>query len=178
MALLVNGGGYLFKILEEHASIQRCQEAESNQTEYVQTLSTLIYTFIELNKTVWNDYDYSNTLARANWSNTTLDDAVRQRIEFYSDYDALIESKLIQFRDLVLTHKRNNWYIGLECATHSYWVYESAVLYSLTILTTIGSLLSDYYLLYLTSVVLFRLWPCYGNFGANFNIVFSLFVNL
>lgn len=143
MALLINGGGYLFKVLEEHASIQRCQEAESNQVEYVQNLSTLIYNFIELNKTVWNDYDYSNTLIRSNLSNRTLDDAVSQRIQFYSDYDALIESKLIQFRDLVLMHKQNNWYVGLECANHSYWVYESAVLYSLTILTTIGISKSD-----------------------------------
>ena len=55
-----------------------------------------------------------------------------------SNLDTEIDEKIIEFRDKVLTTLSSYNYHGQDCINDSSWIFESSILFSMALLTTIG----------------------------------------
>jgi hypothetical protein len=136
-------GAFLFQILEQHASIQACQQAENAFEETKEELAIYIFNYVMLNASHWQDKYYSN-VDTSNRSGLLMQ-AVNDRLNFYKAFDTDMTKKLIEFRDTVVSaaSDRSTRYTGQNCTGNSFWVTESSLLFALTILTTIGKVFEE-----------------------------------
>jgi hypothetical protein len=131
-------GAYLFQILEQHVSIEACQQAASAQEQAIEDLAIYIFNYVMLNATYWQDTTYSH-VDTSNGS-ALLMQAVDDRLSFYRAYNTDMTTKLIEFRTSVVNaaSDRASRYAGQDCEANNFWVTESSLLFTLSILTTIG----------------------------------------
>jgi len=127
--LYVFGGAYLFQILEQHDEISRCQTAEGQWTTQLQAMRSKLFNYIYLNTTSnpWIPFDNSSGLA-----NTALTK------DGPSIYNPKITGWLSQFSTDIRSLQSTYKYRGQDCETQSMWTYFSALLFTFSVVSTIG----------------------------------------
>ena len=126
--LYVFGGAYLFQILEQHDEISRCQSGEGAYTTALQSLRSQLFNYIYLNTTSnpWLPVDNSSGTVSA----TTKDGP--------SIYQPKLTTWLKDFRDNIIALNSDYKYRGQDCETQSMWTYFSSVLFTFSVVSTIG----------------------------------------
>ena len=114
-------GGFLFELLEEHQERFNCQEAQSEQISRVTKLKQGLVAYIQYNTT--------SSVTAAN----TVPDKDNTTVAF-----AKIGSMLQEYRDFVITVSTKYRFYGDNCAVVNKWTYPNALLFAITIITTIG----------------------------------------
>ena len=132
--IFIISGAYLFRLLEEHASIQKCEEGEGVYNQTFKKLHTYIFNYLWLNRTIFDlPYREDN-----NTNRTVLDEYYKSYNTFLKAYDSEIGEKLKNFsRDIYNISKTFNYNNG-SCIYDTSWTIESAILFSMTLITTIG----------------------------------------
>jgi len=108
-------GAYLFSLLEQHEEAKNCQEGKGQESSNIVNLKSSLLSYIQFNITNSND---------PNKDNETV---VNEKIEAW----------LTDFRDQVLLLRTNYRYSGQNCEDSS-WTFPGALLFAITIITTIG----------------------------------------
>ena len=123
------GGAYLFQILEQHDEISRCQTGEGTWTTQLQAMRSQLFNYIYLNTTSnpWIPYDNSSGLPNTN-----------AQKDGPSTYNPIITGWINNFRDEIISLSVNNKYYGQDCETESMWQYFSALLFTFSVVSTIG----------------------------------------
>lgn len=114
-------GGFLFELLEVHQERFNCQEAQGEQISRVTKLKQSLVAYIQYNTT--------SSASPANIS----PDKDNATVAF-----AKIGTMLQEYRDFVMNVSTKYRYHGDNCSTISKWTYPNALLFAITIITTIG----------------------------------------
>jgi hypothetical protein len=117
-------GAFLFQLLEQHQEIQNCQFAEGKTQETVKDYRSKFVNYILFNITT-NPY----------LDNSTGKDEPKV-------YNPKISSMLKDMRDEFLSYNSKYKYSGQDCEKQSLWVFSSAFLFAMTVVTTIGRFFS------------------------------------
>lgn len=131
MVIFTIGGGFIFQLLEKHASIQKCEEGEGKYKALVKKLTTTIFDYVWLNTT--NIATYSKISDKA-WINQLVE---KEKI-FLENYDKDIPALLIEYRKNIIEIYNKYKYTGQNCIEDTSWILESSFLFTLSLLTTIG----------------------------------------
>ena len=123
--IYVCAGALLFQILEQHLEMQTCQLADGEWNNLRISHRSLLFNYIYFNTTadVW--------LPQDNTSQPTTKDGP-------SAFNPRITSMLTNFTNQIRKLMSSYKYTGQNCDTQSYWQYMSAVLFTFTIVSTIG----------------------------------------
>jgi hypothetical protein len=132
---LIVGGAFLFQLLEQHAAIQKCQEGEGKSNNLIKNYRTSLFNYIRLNLTEIETVLYKE-LNLSSQSNYDL--YIQKRIEFINSYHKDAHENLMKFRDEILAIEKIYKYRGQNCINDTSWTIESSLLYTLTLLSTIG----------------------------------------
>jgi hypothetical protein len=148
------GGAFLFQLLEQHASIQKCQEGEGKSNNLIKSYRTALFNYIRLNLTEIETLLYKevNLTSLSNY-----DLYVQKRIEFINSYHKDAQTFLMNLRDEVLLIEKTYKYRGQNCINETSWTIESSLLYTLTLLSTIGygHVTVYFYLFYIYLIFIF-----------------------
>lgn len=124
-------GSFLFQYLENDAVIQKCEAGKVKSQAFTKKYANLIFNHISLNLTneerlgVINAPVYNNT----SYLNVTL--------PLSNDPTSDIDIWLIEYRDFVQNISDTYKYSGMPCDVNS-WIFESSILFTMTLITTIG----------------------------------------
>ncbi|CAF0790763.1 unnamed protein product [Brachionus calyciflorus] len=123
------GGAFLFKILEQHEEIQNCQKGEGEWNKVRIEYRTRLFNYIYFNTTSnpWLPVD-----------NATIAAGLYTAKDGPDKYDPLIKNWLVELRNKTLNITSEYKYKGQDCEKQSAWTYLSALLFTITILTTLG----------------------------------------
>lgn len=127
--LYVSGGAFLFKILEQHNEIQNCQMGEGEWTNLRISFRAKVFNYIYFNTTSnpWLPVD-----------NSTIIPSLNTPRDGPSVYNPMLTQWIIDFRDQVHNIRSTYKYTGQDCEKQSSWSYFSSLLFTITIVTTIG----------------------------------------
>ena len=114
------GGAYLFGILEGQTFVQTCQSAESNSIQLIQSYTLEIYNYLSYNVT------FDPLLPTGN--NATLLDGPDVYNKVIYDYLVQLENEFY-----------SNTYYGQDCQATNKWTFISALLWTITVVTSIGN---------------------------------------
>lgn len=127
--LYVLGGAFLFQLLEQHNEIQNCQEGEGEMSNLVISYRTKLFNYIYFNVTMDPWLPISNTSGAV--ASTTVKDGP-------DVYNPKLFAMLQSYRaDIILTRSSYNYY-GQDCIVNSLWNFESAMLFTVSVVTSIG----------------------------------------
>ncbi|CAF1056076.1 unnamed protein product [Rotaria magnacalcarata] len=117
-------GGFLFELLEQHQEKLNCQEAFGEHTVQITKLKQKLVAYIQYNVT-----SLSST------STTSTYSLERDNITVAYTKIGLM---LYDYRDFVVTTGAKYRYYGDDCSVINKWTYPNALLFAITIITTIG----------------------------------------
>jgi len=133
--VFIIAGAFLFQLLEQHATIQKCQEGEGKSNNLIKAYRTFYFNYIRLNLTEIEVVLYKE-LNMSSQSNYDL--YIQKKIEFINSYHKDAQENLLKFRDEIIAIEKNFKYRGQNCINDTSWTIESSLLYTLTLLSTIG----------------------------------------
>ncbi|CAF1147059.1 unnamed protein product [Didymodactylos carnosus] len=110
-------GGFLFELLEQHQEMKNCQQAQGDQQTYVNQLKQTLVSYIQFNTT------------------STGTDLTKDNMTTAYQKIGLM---LIDFRTNVLNITSTYRYEGDDCSEVNKWTFPGALLFAITIITTIG----------------------------------------
>ena len=117
VGLYAVAGAFVFRLLEEHKETKDCHEGRGEELANIVHLKSNLLTYIQ--------YNISSVSVNADKDNETV-------------ANTKIESWLTEFRDEVLKIKNTYRYSGQDCTTSTKWSFPRALLFVMTIFTTIG----------------------------------------
>ncbi len=115
------GGAYLYGILEAQNELASCEGSQQDSKTLIEDYRTLIFNYLSFNVT------FNPVLEPYITENYTLLDGPEI-------YNVQIQDWLIELRDLIL----ENGYGGEDCDDSNSWQFLSALLWTLTVVTSIG----------------------------------------
>jgi hypothetical protein len=116
-------GGFLFELLEQHQERLNCQEAKGEDNVQVTKLKQTLVSYIQYNTTPSTSSTTSTYSTEKD--NTTI------------AYDK-IGAMLYSYRDFIISTSSKYRYSGDDCSIINKWTYPNALLFAITIITTIG----------------------------------------
>lgn len=127
--LYVCGGAFLFQLLEQHTEIQNCQLGKGDYDKLVINTRTSIFNYIYFNTTAnpWLPVDNSTIIPSLDTPKDGPEVSSKVVIGMINDYKSSI-------RDIVSKYK----YSGQDCELNSLWNYYSALLFTASVVSTIG----------------------------------------
>ena len=140
------GGAFLFQLLEEHSLIQRCQEGQGVFADKHLKLRTYIFNYIWLNRSVYEDpYAVNGT------DNIVAFNAYYNKTKvFEENFDRDMEFKIREYVSDIYSISSNRDYSNSDntvsitkndtCLDDKRWTLISALLFSMTAISTIGIL--------------------------------------
>ncbi|CAF0790780.1 unnamed protein product [Brachionus calyciflorus] len=128
------GGGLIFQLLETHASRQKCEEGEGKHRTIVKKLASTIFDYVWLNATNLHLYQNLQKSANTKW----LNELINREKEFLKNYNKDIPEILIEYRKSIIDIYNNYKYSGQNCIQDTSWILESSLLFTISVLTTIG----------------------------------------
>ena len=129
--VFVFSGGFLFQFLESHASIQKCEIGQNMDKALIKKYSRTLLTYIFENLTS----NARQKLVEEYANKTILNYPINQELYPGSkEIDIYIE----EFRDKVGEIYLKQGYRGQDCILDTSWIIESSILFSISLLTTIG----------------------------------------
>jgi hypothetical protein len=114
-------GAFLFQLLEQHQEIQNCQLAQGKSQETIKDYRSKFVNYILFNIST-NPY----------LDNSTSKDQPKV-------YNPKITGLLKDLRDEFVGYYSKYKYSGQDCEKQSFWVFSSAFLFAMTVVTTIGN---------------------------------------
>ena len=118
-------GAVLFRIVEQNLSLQSCERGSGNSTTMITNYRNKIFNYIYLNTTAMLPNSSSAALI-----------ATRDTTDTYTKQ---VMSYLTSMRDEIVLIKSTYGYYGqTDCAKTNLWSMESAMLFTISIVTTIG----------------------------------------
>ena len=121
-------GAFLFKTLEESARIQTCQEGASVEAEVIRDYRQRIFNLLFVNNT--DDENMSDNETVNFIENYEQDSNIKQNRNFRQIIKEF-RSKIIDIQDIYK-------YYGQNCSLDNHWHIQSAFLYTLSLITSIG----------------------------------------
>jgi hypothetical protein len=125
--LYMVGGAFLFKLLEQHNEVQNCQLAEGEWNNLRISYRTQFFNYIYFNTT------NNPGLPTDNFTSTTT--VVKDGPAIYNP---IITQMLKDFRNKIMDLNDNYRFSGQDCVNDSKWQIMSALLFTMTVLSTIG----------------------------------------
>jgi hypothetical protein len=111
-------------MLQSHAAIQKCEEGKGIYLKMRKKHANMLFNYI------WFNSESDSYLLASH--NTTLNESNQH------SYNMDIRKVLIEFRDEVIKINDIYRYHGQDCIQDTSWIIESSLLFSMTLLTTIG----------------------------------------
>lgn len=117
-------GAILFQTLEQHTETQNCETGKGAEQDMIKEYTQLFFNYIYFNIT-------TDPLADLADGNSTLDGP--------DVYNAQLDAYIYEIRDFVLLNQATYKYYGQDdCQELSMWQTQSAVLFAVTVVTSIG----------------------------------------
>lgn len=125
----IAGGAFLFQILEQHTEIQNCQSGEGEWNQLRIEYRSQFFNYIYFNTTPnpWLPID-----------NATIEAGLYVEKDGPPIYDPILTEWIVDFREKVLNISNTLKYTGQDCEKQSSWTYFSSLLFTITIMTTLG----------------------------------------
>lgn len=125
----VVGGAFLFKILEQHTEIQNCQSGEGEWNKLRIQYRSKIFNYIHFNTTPnpWLPVD-----------NATIEAGLFVEKDGPPVYQPLLTNWVVDFRKKIFNISREYGYAGQDCEKQSSWTFFSSLLFTITIMSTLG----------------------------------------
>lgn len=118
-------GGFLFELLEQHQEKLNCQEAAGEHSVQLTKLKQKLVAYIQ--------YNITSETSTSSLTATYSTDKDNQTVGF-----AKVGAMLYDYRDFVIQTGAKYRYYGDDCSTVNKWTYPNALLFAITIITTIG----------------------------------------
>lgn len=127
-------GGFLFQLLERHASIQKCEEGQGYDKRNTKKLANLIFNYVWLNISTFDSYPGELNSTHVEKLNLYLE----SRQNFTKNYNKDIHEMLVEFAKKSNQNYNVFKYRGQDCIKDTSWIIESSLLFSMSLFTTIG----------------------------------------
>ena len=114
-------GGFLFELLEEHQEKVNCQELQGEQMTQITKLKQKLVAYIQYNTS----------------SSPTISSSLNQKDNTTVAFEK-IGQMLYDYRDFVIQTTTKYRSYGEDCSVTNKWTYPNALLFSITIISTIG----------------------------------------
>jgi len=114
--------------------MQRCEEGEGYERSLIRKRSTFIYNYVWFNL---SSFEYDIKL-NSSYTNQQLIEFARRREKFLASYEKDIGLLLYELRDRLIENNRIYNYHGQDCIRDTSWIIESSLLFSISLITTIG----------------------------------------
>lgn len=137
ICLYASLGALMFQLLEQHEELRMCEEGRGKYMKELFDLKEGLFRYVLYNVTSVEMSSSSNRLnfdeEEKNLTSTSLNFTSENQMP-----EVVIDQMLRDFRDVVLSIEAKYKYFGRDCVENSKWKFFSSLLFSITIITTIG----------------------------------------
>jgi hypothetical protein len=124
-------GAMMFRLLEQHEELRRCEEGKGKLMKETNDLKDGLFRYVLYNVT---SIEFSSGGSINDGGNSTLN----KNNSLVDGPEEIIDNMLREFRNSVLFIEEKYKYNGQNCVEDSKWKFFSALLFSITVITTIG----------------------------------------
>jgi hypothetical protein len=126
ISLYLIAGAFLFQYTEQYTEKLNCQTGEAKENQLIHKYRSIMVNYLLFNyKNIESD-----TLIASSEPTTTLNSSDINEI--------LVTNILYQLRNSVLEIRKQYKYYGQNCNEVTLWTFSSALLFTITLVTTIG----------------------------------------
>lgn len=145
-------GAFMFKLLEQHAELQLCEQGKGVYMRKLDTLKDeliryILYNITNVELAAINQFNGKN-FTNSNSSTSNIDRSMVNNIDMLNEIESNqtltttaemeIDEMLRKFRSDILLIDLKYKYNGQDCIENSRWKFFSSLLFSISAITTIG----------------------------------------